>query len=127
VRITPGFTTDQGTVIKSLLVGVGQDLTHFATNIIQEHTKAQHQVGELRVQYEKAQKELLSRRHQITDLQEQYKSVKKSKIGSEREIQRLEETLAESKAEVKRLQKLAKTYDTRHAKQVQARYFPIYY
>lgn len=118
VRITPGFTNDQGAVIKSLLVGVGQDLTHFATNIIQEHTKAQHQAGELRVQYEKAQNELLSRRHQIADLQEQYKTAKKHKDAASREIARLQDALAESEAEVKRLQKLTKSYDSKHMKQM---------
>lgn len=119
MRITPGFNNDQAQTIQSLLVGVGQDLTHFATRVIGEHTKSQHQAGELRVQYERAQNELLSRRKQISELQEQYKELVHEKGLESKTVARLENQIETYQGEVKRLQRLAKEYDQKHKQQVQ--------
>ncbi|KAH8197284.1 hypothetical protein TruAng_008567 [Truncatella angustata] len=120
VRITPGFTNEQAQTVQQLLVGVGQDLTRFATTVIQEHTKSQHQAGDLRVQYEKAQNELLSRRKQILELQEQYKELALEKDLEAKTVASLERQIESHQGEVKRLQKLTKDYDHKHAKQVQS-------
>lgn len=119
VRITPGFNNDQAKTIQSLLVGVGQDLTHFATTVIQEHTKSQHQAGELRVQYEKAQSELISRRKQISELQEQYKDLVQEKELERKTVASLERQIESHQNEVRHLQKLTRDYDQKHMKQIQ--------
>ncbi|KAI0136796.1 hypothetical protein BJ170DRAFT_710823 [Xylariales sp. AK1849] len=120
VRISPGFTSELAGNIQGLLLSIGQDLTHFTTTLVQEHTKSQHQAGELRVQLEKAQQELLSRRQQISDIQEQYKSLNKEKEFQEKEISSLKKRLDSYEGEIKRLQRLTKNYDEKHLKQVQA-------
>ncbi|KAI1869476.1 hypothetical protein JX265_006566 [Neoarthrinium moseri] len=119
VRTTPGFTDSQAQTVRHLLVGCGQDLTHFATTLITEHTKAHHQVGELRLQYEKAQNELLSRRQQISDLQDQYKSAKKEKDVALRDVEDLESRLNSCEREVKRLRQLGRSHDEKHAMKLQ--------
>jgi chromosome segregation ATPase len=118
VRVTPGFNNDQAQNIQSLLTGVGQDLTHFATTIIQEHTKSQHQAGELRVQYEKAQNELLSRRQQITELQEQYRELAQEKDFEAKAVASFQKQIESHQSEIKRLQKLTRDIDQKHMKQV---------
>lgn len=114
MRVTPGYSNDQAQNIQSLLIGVGQDLTHFATNVIQEHTKSQHQNGELRTQYEKAQDELLSRRQQIQELQRQYRELSQEKDQGSKIIAALEKKLEAQQNEVKRLQNLAQGYEAKH-------------
>ncbi|KAK6077978.1 hypothetical protein SCUP234_06352 [Seiridium cupressi] len=120
VRITPGFNNEQAQTMQSLLVGIGQDLTRYTTTLIQEHTKSQHQAGELRVQYEKAQKELLSRRQQISDLQDQYRELVQEKDLEIKTVASLEKQIESHQIEVKRLQKLTKGYEQKHMKQIQA-------
>lgn len=101
-------------------MGVGQDLTHFATTVIQEHTKSQHQVGELRLQYEKAQNELLSRRKQISELQEQYQKLVKDRDAEVKTVASLEGKIGGYQNELKHLRELVKDHNQKHLKQVQA-------
>ncbi|KAF7539927.1 hypothetical protein G7054_g1812 [Neopestalotiopsis clavispora] len=118
VRVTPGYNNDQAQNIQTLLIGVGQDLTHFATNIIQEHTKSQHQVGELRMQYEKAQTELLSRRQQIADLQTKYRELSQDKDQHAKIATGLEKQVESQQKDIQRLQKLAQNFEQKRVKQV---------
>ncbi|KAH8677943.1 hypothetical protein BX600DRAFT_506936 [Xylariales sp. PMI_506] len=120
IRMSPGISSDIAGTVHSLLVGIGQDLTHFSTTLVQEHTKSQHQAGDLRVQLEKAQNELLSRRQQIQEIQESLKLLNGEKEAACKEIASLKSQLSSYESEIQRLRNGIQGVDEKYGSQIKA-------
>lgn len=119
IRVSPGISSDLANNVQNQLITIGQELNAFFHNASRECQKAQYQAGELRVNMERLQQELLARKKQIDEFKSAY-----TKMSQEREVlmdknRELAGRLGDAEAQNAQLKSTLQGQDMRHMTQVQ--------